>query len=54
MPKYVVTETRMYDFSQVVEASSQEEAIQIAQDTAYWEQDENYVDYEYSAAEVTE
>ena len=52
MPRYTVYETRSYDFIQIVDASSEEEAIQIAQDTAAWEDDPGAATvYAYSAYE---
>lgn len=39
MPSFKVYESRTYDFVQVVEASSEEEAIQIAQELGEWDDD---------------
>lgn len=48
MAEWIVTETRMYDFVQTVEAATAEEALEIAQEENNWEQDINWSDCEYT------
>lgn len=47
MPKYLVWERREFMFYQEVEAPTKELALEIAEDQAEWEQDQNYAEIDY-------
>lgn len=47
MPKYIVWERREFMFYQEVEAPTKELALEIAEDQAEWEQDQNYAEIDY-------
>jgi len=47
VPKYLVWERREFMFYQEVEAPTKELALEIAEDQAEWEQDQNYAEIDY-------
>lgn len=47
MPKYLVWQKREFMFYQEVEAPTKELALEIAEDQAEWEQDQNYAEIDY-------
>ena len=51
MTKYIVWQKREFMFYQEVEATSKTQAVVIAEDTADWEQDQNYAEIEYLVEE---
>lgn len=48
MPKYLVWQKREFMFYQEVEADSKPQAIGVAFEEGDWEQDQNYVEIDYT------
>lgn len=52
MPKFIVWQKREFMFYQEVEAASKSEALLTAEEAGEWEQDTNFVEYDYEIKEI--